>query len=242
MIIDPNRGVNDYIVCLEGFDIVSTGLGYSQLDEIIITPDLPNLEASVRMTEAGQIISITLTGKVCGLTDIPTITIDSPTGEGAKIKPKFSFIKITDDIEEELPPQTILSVDRTTTSDESIAVLAQRNVVRVIDCVGNTPPVVGYVNGKPYSGPFHVHPSTGVKMVGAFHISGYHDTIYDTAQESLNRTKPSTQYPSTSTPTSTPSTPAPSPAPRPTPSPSPSPSPSPPPPPSGGGGYGGGGY
>lgn len=233
-------GVNDYIVCLEGFDIISTGIGYSQLDEIIITPDLPNLEASVRMTEAGQIISITLTGRVCGLTDIPTITIDSPTGGGAKIKPKFSFIRITDDIEEELPPQTILSVDRTTASDESIAVLAQRNVVRVIDCVGNTPPVVGYVNGRPYSGPFHVHPSTGVKMVGAFHISGYHETIYDTAQESLNRTKPSTQYPSTSTPTSTSSTPAPSPAPRPTPSPSPSPSPSPPP--SGGGGYGGGGY
>ena len=89
VIIDPNRGVNDYIVCLEGFDIISTGLGYSQLDEIIITPDLPNLEASVRMTEAGQIISITLTGRVCGLTDIPTITIDSPTGEGAKIKTKI---------------------------------------------------------------------------------------------------------------------------------------------------------
>ena len=27
--------------------------------------------------------------------------------EGAKIKPKFSFIKITDDIEEELPPQPL---------------------------------------------------------------------------------------------------------------------------------------
>ena len=57
-----------------------------------------------------------------------------------KLKPKFSFIKITDDIEEELPPQTIIPIDRTTASDESIAVLAQRNVVRVIDCVGNTPP------------------------------------------------------------------------------------------------------
>jgi hypothetical protein len=184
-----SRGVNDYIVCLEGFDIISTGLGYSQLDKMIIHTRSPNLEASVRMTEAGQIISITLAERICGLTDIPTILIESLTGEGAKIKPKFSFIKITDDIEEELPPQTILPIDRTTTSDESIAVLAQRNVVRVIDCVGNTPPVIGYVNGRPYSGPFHVHPSTGVKMVGAFHISGYHDTIYDTAQESLNRTK-----------------------------------------------------
>ena len=249
-----DSGVNDYVVCLDGFEIISTGIGYSPLDEIIITPDLPNLEAGVRMTEAGQIFEINLREKVCGLTDIPEITINSDTGEGAKIKPKFSFIKITDDIEEELPPQTIIAVDRTTASDDSIASLAQRNVVRVIDCVGNTPPVIGYVNGQPYSGPFHVHPSTGVKMVGAVHIKGYHDTIYDTAQESLNRTRTSIESSSTTTsttpaPTPTPTprptpspapAPSPSPAPAPSPSPAPAPSPSPSPSPSpGGGGYGG---
>ena len=248
-----DSGVNDYIVCLDGFEIISTGLGYSPLDEIIITPDLPNLEAGVRMTEAGQIFEINLREKVCGLTDIPEITINSDTGEGAKIRPKLSFIKITDDIEEELPPQTIFPIDRTTASDASIASLAQRNVVRVIDCVGNTPPVIGYVNGQPYSGPFHVHPSTGVKMVGAVHISGYHDTIYDTAQESLNRRRAPVQSRTTTTalptpasppaprptprPTPTP-TPAPTPAPAPTPTPSPPPAPSPSPSP-GGGGYGG---
>jgi hypothetical protein len=247
-----DSGVNDYVVCLDGFEIISTGLGYSPLDEIIITPDLPNLEAGVRMTEAGQIFEINLREKVCGLIDIPEITINSDTGEGAKIRPKLSFIKITDDIEEELPPQTIIAVDKTTASDASIASLAQRNVVRVIDCVGNTPPVVGYVNGQPYSGPFHVHPSTGVKMVGAVHISGYHDTIYDTAQDSLNRTRTSiepssttTSTTSTRTPTPTPRstprpTPSPAPAPSPSPAPSPAPSPSPSPSPSpGGGGYGG---
>ena len=189
---------------MDGFEIISTGLGYSPLDEIIITPDLPNLEAGVRMTEAGQIIEINLREKVCGLTDIPEITINSDTGEGAKIRPKLSFIKITDNIEEELPPQTIFPIDRTTASDASIASLAQRNVVRVIDCVGNTPPVVGYVNGQPYSGPFHVHPSTGVKMVGAVHIKGYHDTIYDTAQESLNRRRAPVQSRTTTTALPTP--------------------------------------
>ena len=246
-----DSGVNDYVVCLDGFEIISTGLGYSPLDEIIITPDLPNLEAGVRMTEAGQIFEINLREKVCGLIDIPEITINSDTGEGAKIRPKLSFIKITDDIEEELPPQTIIAVDKTTASDASIASLAQRNVVRVIDCVGNTPPVVGYVNGQPYSGPFHVHPSTGVKMVGAVHISGYHDTIYDTAQESLNRRRAPVQSRTTTTALPTPaSTPAPRPTPRPTPSPAPAPSPSPAPSPApspspspspspGGGGYGG---
>ena len=45
--------------------------------------------------------------------------------------------------------------------------------------------LVGYVNGQPYYGPFHTHPSTGVKMVGAFHTTTPHDTIYDTREESL---------------------------------------------------------
>ena len=127
--------------------------------------------------------------------------------------------------------------------------------VDIVDCVGKVPVVtkpIGYVNGQPYSGPFHVHPSTGVKMVGAAHIDGYHDTIYDTAQESLNRRRSTTTSASTtetqsvdSTPTQTPTpsptptpTPSPTPAPTPTPTPSPAPSPSPSPPPSGGGGYG----
>jgi len=252
-IIDPDIVVNDYVVCLKGFDIISTGLGYTPTDEIIITPDVPNLEASVRITEEGQIVSITLTGEVCGLTDIPTVTIKSPTGEGVKIRPRFSFKRLTDDIEEETPPELIVPVDKATTSDGIINALAQRSVVRVIDCVGNTAPVIGYVNGQPYSGPFHVHPSKGVKMVGAFHIRGYHDTIYDTAEESLNRrrsTQLSTPAPatpqtpaSTSRPAPTPRpTPAPRSAPTPTPRPAPTPRPSPSPPsssPGGGGGYGG---
>ncbi len=77
------------------------------------------------MTEAGQIFEINIREKVCGLIDIPEITINSDTGGGAQIKPKLSFIKITDDIEEGLPPQTIIAVDRTTASDVSIASLAQ---------------------------------------------------------------------------------------------------------------------
>ena len=130
--------------------------------------------------------------------------------------------------------------------------------VDVIDCVGKVPVVnkpIGYVNGQPYSGPFHVHPSTGVKMVGAVHVDGYHDTIYDTVQESLNRRR-STQTVATSestteiqsaapTPTRT-SAPTPTPTPTPSPTPMPAPSPTPPsnpsPPPSSPGGGSGYGY
>ena len=58
-------------------------------------------------------------------------------------------------------------------------------LVQVIDCVGKTRPVVGYINGEPYYGPFHYHPSRGVKMTGAVHRSAPHEVIYDTVLESL---------------------------------------------------------
>lgn len=43
---------------------------------------------------------------------------------------------------------------------------------------------VGWVKGKPYYGPYHIH--KGRKMVGAKHVSTPHDYIYDTKEASLN--------------------------------------------------------
>ena len=48
--------------------------------------------------------------------------------------------------------------------------------------------LVGYINGQPYYGPFHVHEredGSVVKMVGIAHTTTPHDIIYDTVQESL---------------------------------------------------------
>ena len=48
--------------------------------------------------------------------------------------------------------------------------------------------LVGYVNGQPYYGDFHVHvrdDGSTVKMVGIAHTTTPHDIIYDTVQESL---------------------------------------------------------
>jgi len=42
---------------------------------------------------------------------------------------------------------------------------------------------VGFIDGKAYYGPFHQH--QGKKMTGAFHVSTFHQFIYDTADESL---------------------------------------------------------
>ena len=137
-------------------------------------------------------------------------------------------------------------------------------VVTVIDCITPRGNIVGYVNGKEYNGPFHVHPETGEKMVGIAHTTRAHATIYDTPQESLRGGTPSSNVGSTrirtrtiselitesetqsqidDTPPSSPppSTPPSSPPPS-TPPSSPPPSSPPPssPPSSGGGGYGGG--
>ena len=123
-------------------------------------------------------------------------------------------------------------------------------VVTVIDCITPRGNIVGYVNGKEYNGPFHVHPETGQKMVGIAHTTRAHATIYDTPQESLRGGTPSSNVGSTQIRTRTiselitesetqsqiddtpPSSPPPS-----TPPSSPPPST---PPRSGGGGYGGG--
>ena len=58
-------------------------------------------------------------------------------------------------------------------------------VINVIDCITPRGNIVGYVNGKEYNGPFHVHPTTGAKMVGSAHTTSAHATIYNTPQESL---------------------------------------------------------
>ena len=67
----------------------------------------------------------------------------------------------------------------------------QTGVINVIDCITPRGNIVGYVNGKPYNGPFHLHPTTGLKMVGAVHVSTPHATIYNTPQESLRSGTPS---------------------------------------------------
>ena len=119
----------------------------------------------------------------------------------------------------------------------------QGEIIQIIDCVGPDTNIIGYVNGKPYYGPFHIHPTKGVKMVGAVHVDYPHEIIYDTLDESLQTSStiktgittssPTVQNQPTITPTTTPTQ---------MPDNSSSTPPSSPPssPPSGGGGYGGG--
>ena len=45
--------------------------------------------------------------------------------------------------------------------------------------------MVGYVKGQPYYGPYHIHPTRGVKMVGIAHTTSPHEIIYDTPEQSF---------------------------------------------------------
>ena len=95
--------------------------------------------------------------------DYPTVdtlveyTVKSPTGSGAVLKPRL----------------------------KKRPVEPQGEIKQVIDCISKEDDVVGYVDGKPYTGPFHVHPSNGRKMVGAFHVPGYHTNISTILQKKV---------------------------------------------------------
>ena len=87
--------------------------------------------------------------------DVPQLFIESTTGFGAIIKPQIA-------------PRPSY----------------QGETKQVIDCITPRDGIVGYINGEPYYGAFHVHPTSGAKMVGAAHTTTTHAIIYDTPAES----------------------------------------------------------
>ena len=95
---------------------------------------------------------------------LPRITVKSNTGSGARLIPIMS----------KTPRQT----------------LSQQQ----IDCITPKSKIVGYIDGKSYTGPFHVMPN-GNKMTGDTH-SDNDKIIYNTPQESL-RSSQSTNVRST---------------------------------------------
>ena len=126
--------ISDYNVCLDGFEIISTGIGYTPTDEITITPNIPNLEVSVSMNEQGQVIEMQILDSVCGITEMPDIDINSLTGAGLEVRPILSFNRIVDDSPQEVSDR-VIEVPIGTDEDTIRTLAQQRNIVRVIDCV-----------------------------------------------------------------------------------------------------------
>ena len=229
--LDPNSETYGQIT---GVDIISEGENYpsSNTDEVVNSDEIPVGVIGTKVTDGGQgyvdafadgynltiddgkIISATPINNV-RITEIPKIVVSSSTGVGALIKPIIGRLPLT----------------------------PQGEVIQVIDCVGpETNNLVGYVNGEPYYGPYHIHPTKGVKMVGVAHTSTPHEIIYDTPEQSFAPSVVSvastvTQEPTSDQPTITPTSTMTNNTPPPTTPPS---TPPPSAPPSGGGGYGGG--
>jgi hypothetical protein len=132
---------NDFVVCLEGFRILDTGVGYTVNDSIVVTPDIPGLTAAVQLTEFGQIVSIQVESDVCGLGGYPEIEINSPTGEGAVIEPILSFTPVAEfneTIDVDGGPQLQLDGPIDTLRGRNVLVergFTRKDLVRVVDCV-----------------------------------------------------------------------------------------------------------
>ena len=213
---------------IDGPLIVDPGTGYDPNDDKVT--DTNNNVYTIKTDDNGRITKVIKVGStnnsgtdvgkgiiIPSVTDSVEYTISSATGSGAVLRPRL--------------------IERPDTP--------QGEVKQVIDCISKDDDLVGYVNGEPYYGPFHIHPKTGRKMVGATHVSTPHEYIYNTQAESLagNVTISTTTQVSQTTTTSSVPTPSPTPTPPPTqtsnPPPSPTPTPTPPPSSGGGGSYGG---
>jgi len=143
----------DYVVCLHGFEVLDTGIGYTVNDSIIITPDIPNLSASVQMTEYGQIIAVNISDPICGLSGYPEVEIRSETGYGCILRPILEFIRIEEFGEE--GNDTGINIDTDSTINAELAnadreglistlrgrklltdgELTRKDVIRIVDCI-----------------------------------------------------------------------------------------------------------
>ena len=151
----PNDGRygRDYVVCLYGFEVLDTGIGYTVNDSITITPDIPNLSASVQMTEQGQIIAVNIGDPICGISGYPEVEITSNSGYGCTLRPIVEFIRI-EEFEED-PNDTGINIDTDSIIDAELSnadreglittlrgrklltdgELNRRDVIRIVDCI-----------------------------------------------------------------------------------------------------------
>jgi hypothetical protein len=152
---------------------VRPGIGYEPTDYGMVG----QCKFDFVLTPAGSIVGVQNIKCVDKHAVRPEVVLNTSTGLGAELIPVISY------------------------SPDYVADIGERPgpgmlVVDVVDCVYSLPKKqVGWVNGNPYYGDFHVHPSTGVKMVGAVHVSTRHATIYNTKEESLGLSAPVTYTP-----------------------------------------------
>ena len=145
----PTGGEGTYPIILYLCEIIviNRGFGYTPGDKVIIEPSYGS-SAEATFDELGRVQSISITNSGEGFKERPNIYIQSETGYNAKLIPKLCIDKLGD-VNEPDDPELIINV---------------------VDCVGLT--ANGYLDGKPYYGPFHEH--EGRRMTGAQHSDKPH--------------------------------------------------------------------
>ena len=148
---------DDGVYTVDHVAVVKPGKNYKPTDKVI--DDKGNEYEKIKKKK-GRFLNVIppnpSTNDLEPYDSLPELEVISETGTGALLKPQ-------------LTPRPSY----------------QGEIKQVIDCI--TPRgagLVGFVNGEPYYGPFHVHVPTGRKMVGAAHTTSPHAVIYDTPQES----------------------------------------------------------
>ena len=143
----------DYVVCLYGFEVLDTGIGYTINDSIIITPDIPNLSASVQITEYGQIIAVNIGDPICGISGYPETILQSETGYGCVLRPILEFIRIEEfdegsrDTRINIDTDSTINAELSNSNREGLITtlrgrklltdgeLNRKDVIRIVDCI-----------------------------------------------------------------------------------------------------------
>jgi len=168
-VIEREEG-DDGVYTVDHVVVVDAGQNYTQSDTVV--DDKGNVY-DMFLDEQGRILNVIppdpSTNNLEPYTTLPVMEVISNTGTGALLKAQ-------------LTPRPEY----------------QGKVKQVIDCISpRNAGIVGFINGEPYYGAFHIMPN-GTKMTGVKH-SGSDMIIYDTPQES--RTSRGTM--STTTPITT---------------------------------------
>ena len=156
-VIEPVDGI-DAVYTVDHVVVVDSGQDYTNNDTVI---DEQGNEYTMILDDGGRIINVIPPNpeitNVKEVKDLPELTVTSSTGFGAVLKAQISA-----------RPEF------------------QGEIKQVIDCITPRDGIVGFVNGEPYYGAFHVMPN-GTRMTGAKH-SENDFIIYDTPQASRTST------------------------------------------------------
>jgi len=141
----PPGDIYSIIMYLCEIVVIDPGFGYTPGDKVIIEPSRGAVAEAV-IDRYGRVTEVKVIETGEGFKELPRIYIQSETGYNAELRAKLCVDRVG---------------DKTPDDDR---------IINVVDCVGLV--ADGYLDGKPYYGPYHEH--NGRKMVGAKHSDSSH--------------------------------------------------------------------